>query len=270
MSVSPYAVVAVALALGGVAVAVSGARDLRRRWLSWLLIAPAVALPLAAGRAGGVVLAVALAVVAVVEFAAMTRLPAVDRAVLVGLAVIAPVAGGVDERFLAYAPLAALVTAIAPLLQGDVENGLRRVSLSGLAVFWICWPLAHLALLGDHAFVVLLATATADVAAWCGGKGLRRFSWARAGLSSLSPNKTRGGVIGAVVGAALLLALVGELRWTWVLAVGVGGVLGDLFESMMKRQAGVKDAGNWLPGFGGLLDWIDSLLIVVPLVWVLT
>ena len=49
--------------------------------------------------------------------------------------------------------------------------------------------------------------------------------------------------------------------------VAVGSLWGDLFESAVKREAGVKDAARWLPGFGGILDRIDSLLLVVPLVY---
>jgi phosphatidate cytidylyltransferase len=52
-----------------------------------------------------------------------------------------------------------------------------------------------------------------------------------------------------------------------VLLVALGSLWGDLLESAIKREAGVKDAAQWLPGFGGILDRIDSLLLVVPLVY---
>ena len=49
------------------------------------------------------------------------------------------------------------------------------------------------------------------------------------------------------------------------LLVGLGAVWGDLVESLVKREFGAKDAGDWLPGFGGILDRIDSLIFVAPL-----
>ena len=95
------------------------------------------------------------------------------------------------------------------------------------------------------------------------------MGWARRPLSPLSPNKTVGGMVGAIIGAFVILTLLGTMSIGLLVAVSIGGLFGDLLESMFKRQAQVKDAGDWLPGFGGLLDRIDSLLPVLPLAYVL-
>jgi phosphatidate cytidylyltransferase len=67
----------------------------------------------------------------------------------------------------------------------------------------------------------------------------------------------------------MAFALPGRLLWVLVtllpIVIALGAIWGDLLESSIKREFGVKDAGTWLPGFGGLLDRIDSLIIVVPL-----
>jgi phosphatidate cytidylyltransferase len=122
--------------------------------------------------------------------------------------------------------------------------------------------------------VVGLGVALSDVGAFCAGKALGGPKLA----PRLSPNKTWGGVLGNVLGAALVVPLtsfvwphlqlwqMGELALT----IAGGCVWGDLLESLLKRQRGVKDAGALLPGFGGLLDRIDSLLIVAPLVYYLS
>jgi phosphatidate cytidylyltransferase len=258
------------LALAGIAVFVSGKRELITRWTTWALIVPVVGLPIWSGRGATAALAAVLAVLAVLEYARLARLARIDTVLLLVLAVLDPLLAWLAPEGLALAPLAALLCALPPVLSGDVEGGIRRAAFTAFGSIWICWSLAHLAVLWEDAFLVCFAAAATDVAAWCGGRGLRRFGWARRPLSPLSPNKTVGGLVGAVLGAVLVLTLLGTVTPGLVLAVAVGGVLGDLLESMVKRQAGVKDAGTWLPGFGGLLDRVDSLLLILPLAAVLS
>ena len=259
-----------ALALAGVGVAISGKAELRRRWVTWAAIAPTVGLPIWLGPAPTAVLASVVAAVAVREYAALAGLPRRDTRLLLGLAVAFPAMALLAPAYLALTPLVALATAAVPMAAGDAEGGFRRATLAAFGAIWICWSLAHLVLLWKDAYVVCFAAAAADVAAWCGGTFLPRMAWARRPLSPLSPNKTLGGLAGSVLGASLVLAAAGHLTAGWVLAVGLGATAGDLLESMVKRQAGVKDAGTWLPGFGGLLDRVDSLLVVLPLAAVLT
>lgn len=114
----------------------------------------------------------------------------------------------------------------------------------------------------------------ADIAAYFAGRKFGKTKLA----PRISPGKTWEGVIGALLGAAIYVPLVIWLGgWsgtayealpvlTLIAWVGVGlAVLGDLFESAIKRQAGVKDSGALLPGHGGLLDRIDALTSTLPL-----
>lgn len=90
----------------------------------------------------------------------------------------------------------------------------------------------------------------------------------------ISPNKTLEGALGGIAGSVMggLVANV-FVPFAWPLAlvysllVGCAGQVGDLFESALKRSAGVKDSGNLLPGHGGLLDRMDSLLFAFPLLY---
>ncbi|HTQ22793.1 phosphatidate cytidylyltransferase [Mycobacterium sp.] len=257
------------LVVGGIAVFASRKRELIQRWTSWAMIAPAVGIPIWLGHGTTAVLAATLAVVAVAEYERLVKLGKVDFGMLLGLAVLYPLAAWLRPSLLSLAPIVVLACALPSVLSGDVEHGGMRTSFTAFGSVWICWSLAHLVVLWEQAYLVCFAAAAADVAAWCGGKGLRRLGWARRPLSPLSPNKTIGGLVGAVVGAFLVLTLLGTISVGLLIAVGFGGVLGDLLESMVKRQAQVKDAGSWLPGFGGLLDRIDSLLLVLPLAYLL-
>lgn len=109
----------------------------------------------------------------------------------------------------------------------------------------------------------------ADIAAYFAGRAFGRHKLAPA----ISPGKTWEGVGGAIAGTAVyggtLLATVGipllPLALPGILLLTAVSIVGDLFESLAKRQAGIKDSSNLLPGHGGVLDRIDSLTSALPL-----
>ena len=92
----------------------------------------------------------------------------------------------------------------------------------------------------------------------------------------ISPKKTWEGFIGGLLFAVLAGVLLAYfLEWSYIkmitygIVVGAIGTAGDLVESMLKRNVGVKDSGNILPGHGGILDRFDAVLFVVPVVFFL-
>jgi phosphatidate cytidylyltransferase len=126
-------------------------------------------------------------------------------------------------------------------------------------------------------FLPLLTTWVGDTSAYFAGR-----AWGKAKLApNVSPGKTVVGAVAGLIGStAVAVALsatvlgelpvvgVGLLTAAWIgLLLGAAGQLGDLTESMLKREAGVKDSGKVLPGHGGMLDRIDSLLFSVPTAW---
>ncbi|MEU9116518.1 phosphatidate cytidylyltransferase [Streptomyces sp. NPDC048483] len=269
------------LGLGGMAVAALPARvrmrrELRRRWRTWALAAPVFLGSLFFGEAGAAVLAAGLGLIAVAEYVRMapggTSAAGAERHVLAAAAVVLPLLAWLRPQWLdlRLMPVLLLAAALPALLSGDHTTGAARVTRTLFGLLWIPVALTGLVLLGGTAVAVGVAVALGDVGAWCGGTALGRRGPLARPLSPLSPNKTWAGVLGAAVATAGALAAVGAFTpWLWA-AVLTGCVLGDLLESMVKREAGVKDAGSWLPGFGGLLDRIDSLLVAVPLAMVVT
>lgn len=121
-------------------------------------------------------------------------------------------------------------------------------------------------------FMAILPTWAADVVAYAAGSLVGRRKLA----PRISPGKTWEGTVAGFVAAALAVWFVGtevfipslpsEILAPLALAVGPAGLFGDLIESALKRAAGVKDSGTILPGHGGVLDRIDSLLFVAPVV----
>ncbi|MFJ4898695.1 phosphatidate cytidylyltransferase [Streptomyces sp. NPDC088727] len=269
--------VAGVLGAGGAAVAVLPSKlrmrsELRRRWRTWALVAPVFLGSYLLGGGGTYALAAGLGVVAASEFVRMAGLRRGDHVVLVAAALVLPALAWLaphllDLRAAALLPVAA---ALPSVLGGDDRTGFTRSARTAFGLLWIPVALTGLVTLGATAVTVGLAVALGDVGAWCGGTALGRRGPLARPLSPLSPNKTWAGVLGAAAATAGLLLVLGGFSLPLWAAVTGGCVLGDLVESMVKRESGVKDAGSWLPGFGGLLDRIDSLLVALLLATVMT
>jgi phosphatidate cytidylyltransferase len=140
-----------------------------------------------------------------------------------------------------------------------------------LAPFWLALIFIRSAENGAVILIFVFSLVwSADVGAYFSGKW-----WGKTKLiPKVSPNKTWQGLFGGIL-LTIIVAVIGcivfniyPLDWLIVIVlaitVAIFSVIGDLFESMLKRQVKIKDTGNYLPGHGGLLDRMDSLTAAVP------
>jgi phosphatidate cytidylyltransferase len=157
----------------------------------------------------------------------------------------------------------------------DLSTVVQHLTLLLFGLLYLPLLLGHLALLRglpfgrEWIFLVLLIVMAGDTAAYFTGVTLGR----RKLYPAISPNKSIEGAIGGLAGS-LVGALVAKFGFFPALTLpdclilgiflGVLGQLGDLFESMLKRSFGVKDSGTIIPGHGGMLDRLDSLLFAIP------
>ncbi|MFF0205000.1 phosphatidate cytidylyltransferase [Streptomyces sp. NPDC005017] len=192
--------------------------------------------------------------------------------------VVAGYARGVEGAWVAMA-----LTALAVLvwrMSEPPEGYLKDVTAGVFAAFYVPFLATFVALMltaDDGAWRVLtflLLTVVSDTGAYAVGWRFGKHKLA----PRISPGKTREGLLGAVsfamvAGALCMEFLVDGGSW-WQglllgLAVAASATLGDLGESMIKRDLGIKDMGTLLPGHGGIMDRLDSLLPTAPVVWLL-
>ncbi|MGC0385383.1 phosphatidate cytidylyltransferase [Streptomyces sp. SAI-129] len=206
------------------------------------------------------------------------KAPLVPLAIGGAAMVIAGYARGAEGAWVAMA-----LTALAVLvwrMTEPPEGYLKDVTAGLFAAFYVPFLATFVAMMlaaDDGAWrvlVFLILTVVSDTGAYAVGWRFGRNKLA----PRISPGKTREGLLGAVAfamaaGALCVQFLIDDGTW-WQglllgLVVAVSATLGDLGESMIKRDLGIKDMGTLLPGHGGIMDRLDSLLPTAPVVWLL-
>lgn len=281
------------LVFGGATIAVvrfGFSKNISHAWDSyrgWLVMIPAISASLLAGREITICFFAVVALIAFTEYARATGLHRdlpMTLIVLAGITGIAAIAisgnptGGHErsyELFKAAPVFITLALLIVAILRNRPEGQLKSICLSLFGFIYIGWMFGHLAFLANtrnaygYLLYVLFAVELNDVAAYVCGKMFGR----RPLCTNVSPWKTVEGALGAVVISALLplmvrFALPEFSTLQCVLAgimIGIGGHLGDLAISVIKRDIGVKDMSTLIRGHGGVLDRIDSLIFAAPL-----
>lgn len=186
-----------------------------------------------------------------------------DPATGVGIALLGPT-------------IAAIAAAIAIGRTRRVEGGFTGLTAMLGAAFWtgllpVFWVLTIHEIGAATAAGLLMVVKCGDIGAYFTGMSIGR----RKLIPWLSPGKTIEGGVGAVVWAAVAGGVLTFFQPVipWIIGIaggavlGVVGAVGDLLESLLKREAGAKDSGKCLPGMGGVLDVLDSPLLAGPVAW---
>ncbi len=193
-----------------------------------------------------------------------------DERVFYFLSFLAVLSVFINPIFIAVVGVLAVAGYVA-FYQKDIN--LISLSLYPFLPLLILFDLYLKTSMGVLAWLIVIVAATDSFAYLIGKNFARKFI--PQGFSPTSPNKSWEGVIGGVVVGTILGSIVGLAFFNFINAfliafgVSVASVFGDLFESYLKRRAGVKDSGNILPGHGGVLDRIDGYLFGAPLMWAL-
>ena len=264
-----------------------GYHELYLRVRSWWIMITVFSLALVLSRKASLLFFGLISFLALKEYFSIIPTRRADRRILFWAYLCIPVqyiwaAQGRYGMFLVFIPVYAfLLLPLRMVTIGETKDFLRGISTIHWGLMTTVFSISHIAFLlvlpeshstfSGAGLVLYLAFLTQfnDVAQFIWGKTLGR----RKILPKVSPNKTWAGFIGGVGTTMLLGGLFGPLltpmSWKMSLAagaiIGIGGFIGDVTISALKRDLEIKDTGNLLPGHGGILDRIDSLTYTAPL-----
>ena len=258
-----------------------------RTYFGWLIMAPLVLGALFLGREATIIGLALIGIAGFNEFARATGLYDdwwMTGTVYLGILAMALVTLVDDPRhaepgwygmFMVLPAFTVAAILLIPILRNRTKGQLQGVALAILGFVYFGWMFGHLGFLANapHAYgyllYVIFAVEINDIAAFVCGKLFGRHKL----RATISPNKTVEGSLGAL---AVSMTVPWALHFSFPhfgtlelvlsgLIVGIGGQAGDLAISFIKRDIGIKDMGAVVPGHGGILDRIDSLIFVAPL-----
>lgn len=171
--------------------------------------------------------------------------------------------------------MACLFTFVLLFIRRDNSQALASIAVTMFALLYIAWFFSFfikIKFLNDGARLcafLITVTKMGDIGAYFVGSAFGRHAL----IQRISPKKTVEGTVGGLI-FSIITAVIGKsylpyFSWWHILSfgflLGILGQVGDLAESLLKRDCGVKDSGNTVSGFGGILDIIDSLIFTTPI-----
>lgn len=265
------------------------AQGLKDRIWSWWVIVILFSIGICLNRTVSMIFFAFVSFTALKEYFSLIRSRRSDRGALFWAYLAIPVqyylvGQGSTEMFLVFLPVVMLLfISVRLILAGETDGFIRSVGTIHWGLMMTVFAMSHLAALltlppeghpvagASLVLYVVVLTQFNDVAQFLWGKSLGKHKIA----PHVSPGKTWGGFLGGMGTTVALSALVGPwlvgIPWHLALLGGfimsAGGFFGDLCESAVKRDLRVKDSGALLPGHGGILDRIDSLMFTGPLMY---
>jgi len=258
-----------------------------KTYRGWLVMVPLVTGAMFLGREAVIIGVTLLAIFGFKEFAQATGLYEdwwLTGLVYLWIAVLGAASYVTDPRldvpgwYGLFSVLPAYVVpaiVLVPILRNRTKGQLQKIALAIVGFLYFGWMFSHLGFLANAGYAygyllyLVFAVEINDVAAFTCGRLFGRHKL----RDNISPNKTVEGAIGAI---AISLAIPFALWFSFPhfepahllligLIVGVGGQLGDLVISYIKRDIGIKDMGTVIQGHGGILDRVDSMIFVAPI-----
>lgn len=256
--------------------------EVRSLWIkygSWFVMVPVFTIPMLIGLTVMQAFFLVLSLFAFEEFARAVGLWKERIHMLIGRICIFLVYIAVFTKgfglFMSMPAYAIIFSFLIPVFRDQFQAMIQKTCLTILGIIYFGWFLAHLAFLLNASagreliLAFMLIVITNDAAAYVIGSNFGKHHM----VPNLSPNKTWEGAIGAMIVTVGVTVVVRFALYDMAIPVAIllglllafGGTCGDLVISVIKRDVQIKDTGNLIPGHGGILDRLDSVLFVTPI-----